>query len=105
MNPGPQATIAHQLLGTWEAGNLANRAQDRHRGDHPCAGKLEQEGNAGAPGVTDRLLSQFALDIRNVTINMENGGQIMLHPQALDGCKREGGPPGSTLNRKHITSG
>ncbi len=56
---GAQASVAHQVRGMREAGNVAYRRQNNHRRDEADAGQLDEEGDLVGPGGNGAETGQF----------------------------------------------
>jgi hypothetical protein len=62
VDAGPETGIADQVLGRWEARDVADGGQDGHRDDEAETWDLDEVGVAAGPGLDGGKAGQFMLD-------------------------------------------
>ncbi len=70
VDAGPQAGVAHELLGGWKARNLADRRKDCDRRYELDTGQLDQQRNTSVRGCRCR---QRVFELRHLRFSKRKG--------------------------------
>jgi len=99
MNSPAQASITDQVLGVWEAGDLADGGQDREGVNDAKAGQLYEQGQARLLGGE---LVEAGFEVGDLLASEGQGLQVGEDAHLFNGGKGQAEPPGTLLGQEWI---
>jgi len=99
VNTSTQPGVAYQLLGSWEASDVADRRQDGDGRQHGYSRKLDQQGNTSILGA---FLLQTSFDLLDLLLGEIERIQVRAHQELLICREGEALPPGALFRSKGL---
>jgi len=98
-----EAGIADEVFGGGEAGDVADGGEDGHSGEEAEAGELDQEGDLIFPRGVGAEAMELSLQVGQLVLDVDEGGQGLVEAEALGGGKLESSPPVPVVNGEGVT--